>query len=708
MCPTMATAQPQQDQPLVSIVVTAYNDEQTVAQALQSALDQDWPHTEVLAVLDGPQDGTPARVAPFASAGVRVFHKPNGGTASARNLGLQHARGRWIQYLDGDDALLPDKISASLAALERAADPDEIALVYSGYYRMDEQGQIFAENRAEPYLRQKLLELPGHVCTNPLVRADRLRQIGGYSERYRYAEDTEMYHRLALQWRMLAVPQPHFLYRVSATQKTRVMRTHSQGNLVAEEPRRIRQSYVRAFAEQQPPWIFSPGQLSRRGVLDVGLRCPHSCKFCYYSFSDGSDDQFRAMRRASWRSDQQCRQILAGFAAGGLTHFDVTGGEPTLHPQIVELVRHARHELGLRARLITLGQFLTRRRKGRPTLLERLLEAGLDDLLLSVHAVDPQLFASATGGDYARLAEVMDQLDQRGFSYCTNTLVYQENYRHLPDIAEQLSTRRVRMVNLIVMNTYHEWNIQGRVLGVQARYRDIRPYLQHATALLEQRGIAVNIRYGPYCAYRGMEQNFVGVLGVELDPYEWSTTLRTGQIKPHASVQHYLQQQRAQLDDPDSMYTKAFGAGCNACRLRPICDGVDRKYIEQYGWSEFVPYAQAPGEQPVRDPLHYRVHNPDAFVIKCDGVRDQQQKRAAELQQRLEHQPDDVATYLALARQQLQLGDLCGLRQTSLDLEQVPGASTSAVLSLRARADHDLVARLPSAQPLLDQLCGGG
>ena len=44
------------------------------------------------------------------------------------------------------------------------------------------------------------------------------------------------------------------------------------------------------------------GELSRGAVLDVGLKCTHSCRFCYYSYLDKSDDQFRGMRRAAFRS----------------------------------------------------------------------------------------------------------------------------------------------------------------------------------------------------------------------------------------------------------------------------------------------------------------------------------------------------------------------------------------------------------------------
>ena len=88
-----------------------------------------------------------------------------------------------------------------------------------------------------------------------------------------------------------------------------------------------------------------PGDLSPRGVLDVGLRCPHSCRFCYYSFWDKSADQFRALRQAVFRSGADCRAILDGLAGQGLGYYDLTGGEPP-HPPGAALHRGPWRVLG--------------------------------------------------------------------------------------------------------------------------------------------------------------------------------------------------------------------------------------------------------------------------------------------------------------------------------------------------------------------------
>ena len=75
--------------------------------------------------------------------------------------------------------------------------------------------------------------------------------------------------------------------------------------------------------------LHTPGTLSRTGVLDIGLRCAHSCKFCYYSFMAEKNGQHGALRNAEFRSTKDCLRIIELMAAQGLTNFDITGGEPT-------------------------------------------------------------------------------------------------------------------------------------------------------------------------------------------------------------------------------------------------------------------------------------------------------------------------------------------------------------------------------------------
>ena len=107
--------------PLVSIVIPCYNAARWLAGALDSALAQTWPATEIIVVNDGSSDASPAIARQFESRGVRVLDQRNRGAAAARNAGLRAAGGRFIQFLDADDLLAPDKVERQMRVLAPAS-----------------------------------------------------------------------------------------------------------------------------------------------------------------------------------------------------------------------------------------------------------------------------------------------------------------------------------------------------------------------------------------------------------------------------------------------------------------------------------------------------------------------------------------------------------------------------------------------------------
>ncbi len=96
--------------PLVSIIIPCHNAERWVGATIESALEQTWPNQEVIVVNDGSDDGSLAVARRYESRKLRVIDELNRGAASARNTGLAAASGEFIQYLDADDLLAPDKI----------------------------------------------------------------------------------------------------------------------------------------------------------------------------------------------------------------------------------------------------------------------------------------------------------------------------------------------------------------------------------------------------------------------------------------------------------------------------------------------------------------------------------------------------------------------------------------------------------------------
>jgi glycosyltransferase involved in cell wall biosynthesis len=100
--------------PLVSILIPAYNSERWLAETLSSALDQTWPRKEIIVVDDGSLDRTFEVASSFSARGVKVVKQANGGAPAARNAALTLAQGDYIQWLDADDLLHPEKITRQM------------------------------------------------------------------------------------------------------------------------------------------------------------------------------------------------------------------------------------------------------------------------------------------------------------------------------------------------------------------------------------------------------------------------------------------------------------------------------------------------------------------------------------------------------------------------------------------------------------------
>lgn len=106
--------------PLVSILIPAYNAERWIADTLRSALGQTWPDTEIIVVDDGSRDGTLAVARQFESRKVKVITQTNQGAAAARNKALALSQGDYIQWLDADDLLAPNKIVQQMEAANKS------------------------------------------------------------------------------------------------------------------------------------------------------------------------------------------------------------------------------------------------------------------------------------------------------------------------------------------------------------------------------------------------------------------------------------------------------------------------------------------------------------------------------------------------------------------------------------------------------------
>lgn len=183
--------------PTVSVVIPCYNAEAFVAEAVASALDQTYPLEEVICVDDGSTDGTLGVLERLqADAGERliVLSRSNGGPSAARNLGLSRATGDYVQFLDADDLLRPEKIAHQIGLIRvEAQHPDLVAAAYEVVF--GDAGTCAVIGLEEsPWLGVFVAKL-GITSAN-LYRREAVERVGGWNEGWRTSEDPELAFRL--------------------------------------------------------------------------------------------------------------------------------------------------------------------------------------------------------------------------------------------------------------------------------------------------------------------------------------------------------------------------------------------------------------------------------------------------------------------------------------------------------------------------------
>ena len=132
--------------PLVSVVIPCWNAARTLGATLESVLAQTWPNIETVVVDDGSTDDSAAVAQRYASRGVVLLRESrNRGQTAALNTGIRRARGDFIQYLDADDLISPNKIEAQMHRLQDA--PACVATAEWGRFRFDPSEARFRAER---------------------------------------------------------------------------------------------------------------------------------------------------------------------------------------------------------------------------------------------------------------------------------------------------------------------------------------------------------------------------------------------------------------------------------------------------------------------------------------------------------------------------------------------------------------------------------
>lgn len=218
-------------QPLVLVIIPAYNAEKTIGSTISSVLNQTYFNIEIVIINDGSQDSTANLIDQFARQDRRIvsIEQQNSRVAEARNTAIEKSKGEYIAPIDADDIWFPGKIEKQLECMLNSS--PSVGLVYTWSVNIDEEEKICSEYDAARYSTMHSIKgyvLPVLAYTNflnnastPLIRRSCLTLVGGYDSQLREqnargCEDLDLYWRIAEKYEFQVVPEFLVGYRQSA------------------------------------------------------------------------------------------------------------------------------------------------------------------------------------------------------------------------------------------------------------------------------------------------------------------------------------------------------------------------------------------------------------------------------------------------------------------------------------------------------------
>lgn len=311
-----------------------------------------------------------------------------------------------------------------------------------------------------------------------------------------------------------------------------------------------------------PPWVHpDTGQVMRRLEFHVTYHCPERCSFC-------SEDHRMKAYNAFPVTFGRVARVLREQAERGVEAVHFTGGEPTIHPQFVEILALAK-KLGLRTSIGTIGT-----RLADPAWALAAMPY-LDEALFSLHGPEAQTHDLLAGraGSFDRVIRAIDNARRKpGFRPFINTVLVRQNAAQLADTVRLAAAHDAALV--VVSNLTPEGAGDDRYKRLTLRLDEIRPLVGPA---IEAAGRDTIVRFF------GVPACVLGAYRVYANDVHWN---------PRVTFEWAAHPGKVSLEgiyswQPDRK--RQHVAACERCDWKRLCHGVFARYVQEYGDREICP-----------------------------------------------------------------------------------------------------------------------
>jgi MoaA/NifB/PqqE/SkfB family radical SAM enzyme len=353
--------------------------------------------------------------------------------------------------------------------------------------------------------------------------------------------------------------------------------------------------------------------VTKRVVLHVGYACNLRCQFCYYI------EDLEKGQTQNWTTEQLQRRLRTAQRLGK-TAVDFTGGEPSIRRDILTLIRYTKAIGYTGINMITNGL-----RLADSSFCESLLEAGLNDVLFSIHSPieEEHDYLTRVPGSYRKIFQALENMQALGLRARVNTVVSNVNYKHVDKLFELLLPYAVAAINLIVFNPSETTVSLPDDDGTRIEdYWMISREIDAALTAYEERFDTINVRFLPFCLLPGHEDKIRTQWQKMYEDQEWDPFLNIAYQKGYWAAYGAF----AAGLPLYPVYAPTFGRRdwytvfnetistfrirfyyrqlepCRHCSLRKICTGLPVDYVRRFNKTELRPYNL---DRVVKDPLHF-------------------------------------------------------------------------------------------------------
>jgi MoaA/NifB/PqqE/SkfB family radical SAM enzyme len=297
----------------------------------------------------------------------------------------------------------------------------------------------------------------------------------------------------------------------------------------------------------------------KRADIKVSFSCNNHCLFCVQGKKREQirDKTLQEIRQEMRQAIKDCQSIV------------LTGGEPTIRPDFLEIVRYAKKVGFSTIQIQTNGRMFAYRE-----FCEKTIKAGANEFSPALHGHVAELhdYLTAAKGSFEQTTKGIQNLKKLGQKVVTNTVVTKSNYRNLPEIAKLLYDLGVDQYQFAFVHP--TGSAFSNFESIVPRMTLIEPYIKRGLDIGIEKKRSAMTEAIPYCFMKGYENYIAENIIPETKIFDFRKI-----------VEDFTETRRAE--------GKAKGPNCKICLYNEICEGPWREYPEKLGWEEFIPVVKS-------------------------------------------------------------------------------------------------------------------